>query len=457
MTDTSHAADVAPAASTSSGRALSLPGWDGGPDRERDRLIVQARSTDAARQLQRCFPRWARAFEHLSWRALVRLANNEPVDPNNRDAWQTADEHAQAVLRRHGITLNPRHLTLAAIQALIDGQSRADTDAGLDWTRVTAPASRLDEKLRRAHATLAVDLSDPAVFGDVGAQRRALAARLGLPTGQTDDLSRWVLAHPHQFDPSELRSWRIASPTWLQVAGEHLEEVDRVERPVALFVMPAARGEGWQLTPVLSLDAIRLFVSLGGRLERDLRSAALPAAAASELVERFNVHALHAGPKECLDSAGQLAQELTRELDVPIGPGVPKDRRDRWGRLLVTRRSYRGPAGTTSCELELRVVTFPARDFGQRRLGSVRRDDRYGQPSAVMDLGEAVQTAVERGLPLLLSTEAAGHLADTVRVGRMKGRPGALTITSSDGLSATTRRVVAEQAISELRTLKQDG
>ncbi len=74
-----------------------------------------------------------------------------------------------------------------------------------------------------------------------------------------------------------------------------------------------------------------------------------------------------------------------------------------------------------------------------------------------MDLGEAVQTAVERGLPLLLSTEAAGHLADSVRVGRMKGRPGALTITSSDGLSATTRRVVAEQAISELRTLKQDG
>ena len=169
------------------------------------------------------------------------------------------------------------------------------------------------------------------------------------------------------------------------------------------------------------------------------------------------MNTLHAGPKECLDSAGQLAQELTRELGLPVGPGVPKDKRDRWGRLLVTRRSYRGPDGTTTCELELRVVTFPAREYSQRRLGAVRRDDRYGQPSAVMDLGEAVQTAVERGLPLLLSTEAAGHLADTVRVGRMKGRPGALTITSSDGLSATTRRVVAEQAISELRTLKQDG
>ena len=218
-------------------------------------------------------PALGRAFEHLSRRALVRLANNEPVDPNDRDAWRTADEHAQAVLRRHGITLNPRHLTLAAIQALTDGQARADTDAGLDWTRITAPASQLDEKLRRAHATLPVDLSDPAVFGDVGPQRRALATRLGLPAGQADDLSRWVLAHPDQFDPSELRCWRIASPTWLRVAGEQLEAVDRVERPVALFVMPAVRGEGWQLTPVLSLDAIRLFVSLGGRLERDLRSA----------------------------------------------------------------------------------------------------------------------------------------------------------------------------------------
>ena len=81
------------------------------------------------------------------------LAKNEPVDPNDPDAWRTADEHAQAVLRRHGITLNPRHLTLEAIQALTDGQARADTDAGLDWTRITEPASRLDEKLRRAQTS----------------------------------------------------------------------------------------------------------------------------------------------------------------------------------------------------------------------------------------------------------------------------------------------------------------
>ena len=247
MTDLSRAAGAAPAAaSTSSGRALSLPGWGGRLDSdrvERDRLIAQARSTDAARQLQRCFPRWSQAFEHLSWQALVRLANNEPVDPNDRDAWRTTDEHAQAVLRRHGITLNPRQLTLAAIQALTDGQARADTDAGLDWTQIAAPASRLDEKLRRAHATLPLDLSDPVVFGDVGAQRRALATRLSLPAGQADDLSRWVLAHPDQFDPVQLRCWRIASPTWLAVAGEQLEAVDRV-RAAGRAVRDARRARG---------------------------------------------------------------------------------------------------------------------------------------------------------------------------------------------------------------------
>src|SRR2546423_7649463 len=36
----------------------------------------------------------------------------------------------------------------------------------------------------------------------------------------------------------------------------------------------------------------------------------------------------------------------------------------------------------------------------------------------------------------------------------MKGRPGMLTIPTADGLSATTRRVVAEQAIPELTALK---
>ena len=461
MPDPSSVGAGAPAATTTaSGRALSLGGaWFAGPagdEPERDRLLGPARESDAGRQLVRCFVRWARALEHVRLPALRRLADNQPVDPNDPDVWRSRDEHAQAVLRRHGLTrLNAGRLTMAAVSALIDGQARADRDAGLDWTTITVPAARLDERLRRAHARLPIALDDPAVYAHRDDQRRALADRLAVGRTHADDLSRWVLTHPDAFDPSDLRCWRIGSPTWLELADEQLEPVDRVQRPVGMFVVPAVRAaEGWQLIPVLSLDAIRLIVALGGRLERDLGSAVLPTRAAGALLERVNVHTLHAGPRECLDSAAQLAHELSRELGTHASPGVPRDKRDRWGRLLVGRRTYQGRDGQRVAELALRVLTFPAREFTQRRLGAAPRDERHAQPSAVMDLGEAVQTAIERGLPLLLSTEAAGQLKDTVRVGRMKGRPGVLTITTSDGLSATTRRVVAEQAIAELRALK---
>ena len=434
-------------------------GWSAQPDRrtlERERLESRAKGTDATLQLLRCFPSWTRALEQLTLRTLERLAANEPADPNDPDGWRNRDAHAQAVLHRHGKgTLSATRLTSAAITSLIDGQAAADRAAGLDWSSVTAPASTLDERLARAHATLPVDLDDPRVWAYQLDQRRVLAQPLGLNDHLADDLSRWVLANPSQFDAGDLRCWRIGSDTWLSLAGERLGAVGKVERPVGVFVVPAmGSSDGWQLTPVFALDTIRLIAELGGRLERDLRSAVIPIGSRDALLERINIHTLHAGPRECLDSAGQLAQELSRELGVPVSPGVPRDKRDRWGRLAVRRRSYKGAGGARTAEVELRVLTFAARGFSQRRLGSAPREEQYGHPSAVMDLGEAVQTAVDAGLPLLLSTEAAGQLKDTVRVGRMKGRPGMLTITTSDGVSASTRRVVAEQAIAELRALK---
>jgi hypothetical protein len=423
---------VSPAAAGSLGS-----GWLGAAEEpERARLLEQARTTDAARQLQRCCPRWIRLLEHLSWRALARLARNEPVDPNDPASWRGRESHAQVVLRRHGITRPPAsRLTTEAQTALIDGQARADHDAGIDWT--VLPVTDLDERLSRAHAALPISLEDPAVFAFPEDQRRALCVRLELAPGQADDLSRWVLEHPGEFDPGDLRCWRIASATWLGVAEQQLPPVKRVERPVGVFVLPAGR-DGWQLVPVLSLEAIRLIAELGGRLDRDLCAATLPADATGELLERINVKALHAGPKENLDSAGKLAHELTRRLGTSLNPGVPRDKRDRWRRLLVTRRVHTTNSGHEHAELGLRVVTFPARGFGRRRLGAVALDQRRWQASAVIELGEAVQTAIERELPLLLSTEAAGLLKDTVRIGRMKGRPGVVTITTADGVSATS-------------------
>ena len=70
---------------------------------ERDRLLEQARETDAGRQLRRCFAALDARSDHLRLAGARRLADNQPVDPNDPDAWRSRDEHAQAVLRRHGI------------------------------------------------------------------------------------------------------------------------------------------------------------------------------------------------------------------------------------------------------------------------------------------------------------------------------------------------------------------
>ncbi len=259
-----------------------------------------------------------RAFEQLTSRALARLAASEPVDPNDRDVWRSRDAHAQAVLHRHGLgKVSATRLSSAAIDGLIAGQARADREAGLDWSTAARPISSLDGRLREAHARLPIDLKDPAVWAYRVDQRRALAERLGLDTGVADELSRWVLAEPERFDPDDLRSWRIGSRAWLSVANEQLDPVGNVERPVGVFVMPALpSGDGWQLTPVLALETIRLVSKLGGRLERDLRSAVVSMDRRYELLERINICTLHAGPRQCLDSASQLAQELSRELKV---------------------------------------------------------------------------------------------------------------------------------------------
>ena len=206
------------------------------------------------------------------------------------------------------------------------------------------PASLLDERLRRAHERLPIALEDPSVWAYAPDQRRALAGRLGFEERRADDLSRWVLAHPDEFDAADLRCWRIGSGSWLALAGEQLAPVGTVERPVGVFVVPALKAtDGWQLVPVLALETIRLVAELGGRLERDLRAAVVPITSREELLERINIHTLHAGPRECLDAAGQLAQELSRQLQIPVSPGAPRDKRDRWGRTRCPPPLLQGP------------------------------------------------------------------------------------------------------------------
>ena len=53
------------------------------------RAGAHGQASDAGRQLARCFVRWARALDHLRLPALRRLADNQPVDPNDPDGGHT--------------------------------------------------------------------------------------------------------------------------------------------------------------------------------------------------------------------------------------------------------------------------------------------------------------------------------------------------------------------------------
>jgi hypothetical protein len=413
-------------------------------------------------QLVRCFPHWRGAMRRLHSRALRRLAANRPVDPNDTEVWRSSDAHATAVLRRHNVTtLDSVKLSDRAIRELIAGQRDADRRAGLDWTVLHDPPTLIDDRLQEAHRVLPIDLGDPRMWKWPEDQRRVLADALHVAPELAGDLSRWTLAHPDRFEERLLRCWRIASATWLRLAAEQLDPVGVVGRPVGVFLAPApAAREGWCLEPCLSLPMIRLIAELGGTIDRTLRGAVVPMDASTGLLERLNANVLHTGDKRLVESPAQLSSELQRVFGQSVRVAATQDKRGRWGRLHVTRQEWKS-GGRVERELHVKVMTTTVRTFAAKRLGSAEVDGLSGHTvsrSVAMELGEAVACAIERELPLLLSSEAAGVLDGTTRVGRMKGCPGVITITTSDGIQATTERVVAEQAPGRLRALRDsDG
>ena len=167
----------------------TMGGWSAQPDQralERERLESRAKETDATSQLLRCFPSWTRALEQLTFRTLERLAANEPVDPNDPDAWRSRDAHAQAVLHRHGKgKLSATRLTSAAITALIDGQAAADRDAGLDWSTVTSAGehARRAAGARPRHAARRPRRSSGVGVSARSAARARPTARARRPSG----------------------------------------------------------------------------------------------------------------------------------------------------------------------------------------------------------------------------------------------------------------------------------
>jgi hypothetical protein len=349
--------------------------WDPGGG-EDEALVTAAIASAAWAQLVRCFPRWQGATRRLHSTALRRLAANRPVDPNDKTTWRSSDAHATAVLRRHAITtLDSTKLSDRAVFGLIDGQRDADQRAALEWAVLHDPPSVIDERLREAHRTLPIDLGDPQMWKWPQDQRRVLAEALGLTPALADDLSRWTLAHPDGFDAGSLRCWRIASGTWLRLAGEQLQPVASVDRPVGVFIAPASARDGWCLEPCLSLPMIRLISELGGTVDRALRGATVPMDAGAQLLERVNANTLHTGDRRLVDSPAQLSSELGRVLGRAVRM-APADRRDRWGRLHVTKQEWKG-GGRAECELRLKVMTTTVKGFAAKRLGSADAESLY--------------------------------------------------------------------------------
>ena len=207
---------------------------------------------------------------------------------------------------------------MAAVRALIDAQARADRDAGLDWTTITVPAERLDPRspapMRGCRSTSTTRRSEGGRSARTSAALSPGAAGIDVAVAGKRPLRLGAGA------PERVRPGRAAllAAGLAELAGGVADRSTRSGRPGDPAGRRAARyavpGGGWQLTPVLSLDAIRLIAGLGGRARRDLRGAVAARTRARALLERVDVRTLHAGPRECLDSAAELGHALSREL-----------------------------------------------------------------------------------------------------------------------------------------------
>ena len=350
---------------------------------EREALARRARATDAGRQLARCFPRWATALDQLRWRALVRAgrttSRSTPTTPTRGTAATPTPRRSCAATASPACA--PTRLDLSGrSRPLIDGQAAADRDAGLDWTRVTAPASALDDRAARARTRAADRPRRPRRAGPARATSGARSRRrLGLDRRAGATTSRAGRSRtPTPSTPTTCAAGGSPRPRWLRARRRAARRRSSASSGrSACSSCPRATGDGWQLDAraLAGRDPAARRARRPARA-RPARAPRCPPTPSTQLLERINPHTLHAGPRECLDSAGQLAAGAhARARAARARPGVPRDKRDRWGRLLVRRAQLHRPRRQRA-QPSSRCASSrsPARDFPQRRLGSAPLD-----------------------------------------------------------------------------------
>jgi hypothetical protein len=426
------------AASTSSGRQITL---DVG---EREQLENAATGTPGVTRLAAAARHSHLRLGTLSRRALRASADGKLIDANDPSTYRSATDHARFILDRHGQQLSADRLAATARDTLIAEQARIDTDAGLDWAEPDEQTFTAALERANGHG-LPITLQDPAVWAFVSDRRAAVAEMLGLGDRVASDLSRWITEHPAEYDADDPACWRIGSPQWLQALTKLAPPVQRVDRPVGVFVAP--RKGKWAGQPVLSVDMMRLVGQLGGTVNWDLTSAHIPAAAGTDLARAVSGATLrylheHDAAKAAAELGGHVS---TPPLIEPI---------DRWGYINVLKSGRFEK--TAKDEITVMAWTDRVRGFPTRRFGA-RVHNSTDVPSEPMALGEIIDAAVQAGVPVVLSSEAAGQLGAKPRVGRMHGRPGLLTVTSAVAGQIDSTRLPAEQLPAALRTLRDAG
>ena len=310
---------------------------------------------------------------------LRRLARNEPVDPNDRTSGAGATTHAGAVLRRHGRHAQRRPAD-APPRSTRSSTGRPPPTARrprLDGTDHDPPSGLDDRAAPRARHAAA----RPRRPGRAGCTAPTSAARSpagsASPSRQADDLSRLGARAPR----------RRSTPTTCAAGGSPRRPGSRSPPSSSTRSTGSSGRSACSSSPARAAAAgssPRCSRSTrsgwsprsAGELERDLRSASLPAPRRSRAARADqHAHAARrpAGVPGLRRPARAGAHARARHAVIP---GVPRGQARPLGPAARhPPQPTRAPDGTTIAELALRVLTFPAREFSAAaRLGAV--DDR---------------------------------------------------------------------------------
>ena len=348
------------------------------------------RALDAGRQLARCFGRARRAARPRCARArCCGWPTTSPSTPTTPTAWtQRATRTPQAVLRRHGITDVRRRAARAARRPRADRRPGAGRPRRPGWTGRASPRPRRARRRAAPRARAAADRPRrPAPSGSRrDDQRRALAPPARpRPTASADrSVALGARAPRRASTPTTCAAGGSPRrPGWRSPTSSSRRST-RVERPVGVFARARAAATAGSSPRRSRSTRSALLAALGASIDRDLRAATLPArrdrrrcSSASNLQ-----HAARRRRASTLDSGRQLGRGAhARARQRTVSPGAPRDPRDRWGRLLVRRRSHTRP-GRHRARRARHCASSRSRPRGSRAGGSAPRrvDEHHAQP-----------------------------------------------------------------------------